>query len=113
MHLAAVTGLLSLVLYALVPSDERRAMRLNVTTIGLVAAQIIWMILSVSNALVIGNSIDLVFNNFIKTALMSLIVAGSVRGMRDVERLTFVYFIGAVIYSTVIISTFNVSSGEQ
>lgn len=69
------------------------------------------MMLSVPTALVFGNSFDLVFNNVIKTALMTLIVAGSVRGTRDVERLAFAYFLGAVLYSLVIVTTFDVGSG--
>ena len=110
-HLAVITGLASIVLYLLDSSDERRAGRLVVATTVLVAVQIFWMMLSVPNALVVGNSFDLVFNNFIKTAVMSLVVAGSVRSVRDVERLVFVYFVGAVVYAAVIVTTFDVSAG--
>jgi putative inorganic carbon (HCO3(-)) transporter len=111
-HVAVITGLLAIVLYALDTREERRVRWVVVPTTRLLAALVFWMILSVSNALVVANSFDLVFNNFIKTALMSLIVAASVRGMRDVERLVFVYFVGAVLYSTVVITRFDLGAGD-
>jgi O-antigen ligase len=113
LHLAVVTGLLAIVLYVHDRHDERQASRVFVTTTGLIAVQLFWMILSVPGALVVANSFDLVFNNFVKTALMSLIVAASVRSVRDVERLAFVYLVAAVVYSTVIITTFDVGAGDD
>src|SRR5205814_10680450 len=69
------------------------------------------MMLSVLFALNTGTSVELVFNNFIKTALMSFVVAGSVRRVEDVERLALVYFAGAVLYSTVVITRFDLGDG--
>ena len=112
-HLAVITGVASILLYVLDASSERRGGHLMVATTGLIAVQIFWMAVSVPNALVVGNSFDLLVNNFIKTVVMSLVVAGSVRGVRDVERLAFVYFAGAVVYAAVIVTTFDVSSGDQ
>jgi O-antigen ligase len=111
-HVAVITGLLAIVLYAFDRHEERQARWVLVPTTKLLAALLFWMILSVSNALVVGNSFDLVFNNFIKTALMSIIVAASVRGMRDLERLAFVYFVGAVLYATVVITRFDLGAGD-
>ena len=45
------------------------------------------MVLCLPGALVAGNSFDLVFDNFVKTALMCVLIAAAVRGVRDVERL--------------------------
>ena len=39
-----------------------------------------------------GTSFTLVFDNFIKTVLMCLVIAASVRSVRDVRRLAFAYF---------------------
>jgi O-Antigen ligase len=113
LHLAVITGLLAIALYVLDRHDERQASRVFVATTGLIALQLFWMILSVPGALVVANSFDLVFNNFVKTALMSLIVAASVRNVRDVERLALVYLAAAVVYSTVIITTFDVGAGDD
>jgi putative inorganic carbon (HCO3(-)) transporter len=112
LHVAVITGLLAIALYALDSREDRQTRWVLVPTTRLVAALAFWMVLSVPNALVVGNSFDLVFNNFIKTALMSLVVAASVRGMRDVERLVFVYFVGAVLYSTVVVTRFDLGAGD-
>jgi O-antigen ligase len=70
------------------------------------------MVLSLPGALVLGTSFDLLFSNFIKTVLMCFIVAGSVRSIRDVERLATVYLIGATVYAAVVISRFDLGSGD-
>jgi O-antigen ligase len=111
-HVAVITGLLAIGLYVLDTHEERQTRLVVGPTTRLIGALIFWMILSVPNALVVGNSFDLVFNNFLKTALMSLIVAASIRGMRDVERLAFVYLVGAVLYSTVVITRFDLGAGD-
>jgi O-antigen ligase len=69
------------------------------------------MSLSIPFALSTGTSVDLVVNNFLKTALMSFVVAGSVRRIEDVERLAGVYFTGAVAYAAVVMSRFDLGSG--
>src|SRR5205814_4207040 len=78
----------------------------------LLAAFSFWMVLSVSTALRPGNSFDIVFNGFLKTVLMYVVVAGSVRGVRDVERLYLVYLAGAVLYAAVALSRFEVGAGD-
>ena len=75
-HVAVITGLLAIGLYIFDAHEERQTRLVLGPTTRLIGALIFWMILSVPNALVVGNSFDLVFNNFLKTALMSLIVAG-------------------------------------
>jgi O-antigen ligase len=111
-HAALIAGLLAIGFYLFDTHEERQPRSVLVPTTRLMAALAFWMILSVPNALRVGDSFDLVFNNFLKTALMSVVVAASVRGMRDVERLAFVYFVGAVLYSAVIISRFDLGSGD-
>ena len=75
-------------------------------------ALLFWMTLSVTGALVPGASFELVFNNFVKTVLMFLVVAGSVRTAHDVERLTMVYLAGATVYAAVVISRFEIGAGD-
>ena len=77
----------------------------------LVLALLVWMMVSVPFALNTGASFDLVFNNFLKTAIMSFVVAVSVRRVDDVERLALVYFAGAVVYAGVVITRFDLGDG--
>lgn len=112
-HLAAITGALTVLVYLGDSTGERRPRHVWCRTTTLVGVLIFWMILSLTTALHAGESFDLLFNNFIKTALMSFVVAASVRSVRDVERLAFVYLAGAVIYSAVVMMRFDVGSGND
>ena len=60
-----------------------------------------------------GASFDLVFNNFLKTAVMSFVVAASVRGPRDVERLWRSWSISSAlcVYRVVVITRFDLGGG--
>jgi O-antigen ligase len=109
---ATVTGLIAILCYA---SDRQATRRLRDVFIGptkYVAAFLGWMILSVPGALVVGTSLDVVFGNFLKTALMYVVVIGAIRGPRDVERLAMVYLISATLYAAVVISRFDLGSGD-
>lgn len=103
---AMVTGAIATVLYLLDTREQRRASHLSFPTTKYLMALLIWMVLSVPLSLWAGNSFDLVFNNFIKTVLMYVVVAGAVRGIRDVERLAFVYLLAASIYAAVVVQRF-------
>jgi O-antigen ligase len=61
---------------------------------------------------VVGNSFDLVFDNFIKTVLMYIVVAGAIRDVRDVERLAAAYLVAAAVYAAVVISRFELGDGD-
>lgn len=110
---ALLTGLLATALYLFDRREIRRPHHLAVPTTKLLVAFLVWMILSVPGALVLGNSVDLVFGNFVKTVLMFLLVAGAVRATRDVERLVFVYLLGATVYAAVVITRFDLGAGAD
>jgi O-antigen ligase len=110
---AILTGLLAIVLYLVDRREERRGNLLWVPTTKYLIALLIWMVLSVPGSLVLGVSFELVFDDFIKTAVMYLVIAGAVRGPRDVERLAVVYLIAATVYAGVVISRFDVGSGDD
>jgi O-antigen ligase len=111
-HLAAIAATLAIVLYVIDRGKERQASAVPLSTVRIVGLLIFWMFLSVPLALHAGNSADLVFNNFLKTAVMSFLVAASVRSARDVERLALVYLVGAVVYTGVVITRFDLGSGD-
>jgi O-antigen ligase len=110
---AILTGLLAIVVYLVDRREERRGHLLWVPTTKYLIALLIWMVLSVPGSLVLGVSVELVFNDFVKTVVMYLVIAGAVRGTRDVERLTLVYLIAATLYAGVVLLRFDVGSGED
>ncbi|MGB2713837.1 MAG: O-antigen ligase family protein [Vicinamibacterales bacterium] len=108
---ATLTGLLAILFFLVDRSEQRRTKYLFVPTTKWLLALVLWCLLSVSGALLPGRSFELVFDNFIKTFVMYLIIAGSVRGALDVERLTMAYFVGAAVYAGVVVTRFEVGSG--
>jgi O-antigen ligase len=109
---AVLAGLLAIGLFATDRSQARRGIRLWCATTRWLLALLFWMALSVPGALVVGSSLDLVVDNFVKTVAMYLVIVGCVRGARDVERLTAVYLLGAVVYAAVVLLRFDVGGGE-
>jgi putative inorganic carbon (HCO3(-)) transporter len=108
---ALVFGFLAIVLYLLDGRRSRQLGRLWVPTTAYVVALLTWMVLSVPSSIHPGNSYQLLVENFIKTVLMYLVIAGSVRSIRDIERLAFVYYLSAGIYAAVILSRFELGTG--
>lgn len=109
---AVLTGLCAIALFLADRNEERRWRRLFEQPTGHVIALLAWMALSVPGALVTSNSFDLLFDNFIKTVLMYLVIVGCVRGARDVERLAIAYLAAAAVYATVVIFRFELGTGE-
>jgi len=110
---ATLTGFAAIGLYATNRDAARRFSDVwAVKPTKYLAAFLVWMILSVPGALVVGTSFDVVVGNFLKTALMFVVVTGAIRGPRDVERLAMVYLIAATLYSAVVISRFDLGSGD-
>lgn len=110
---ALLTGLLAIAIYLADPQLVRRANLLWNSTTKYLVALLVWMILSVPGALVRGTSFELVFDSFVKTVLMYMVVAGAVRGPRDVERLVVVYLIAATVYAAVVITRFDLGGGDN
>src|SRR5918996_2211780 len=106
MRPAILTGLFAIALYVMDRDASRRSRLIWVLPTKCVLALFIWMVLSVPGSLWPGNSFDVVFDNFMKTALMYVVVAGAVRDVRDVERLSAAYLVGATVYAGVVLSRF-------
>jgi putative inorganic carbon (HCO3(-)) transporter len=109
---AVLTGLFAIGLFALDRQPERRLSLVFLPPAKWMVALLAWMILSVPGALVASTSFSVVFDNFIKTVVMCFVIAASVRSSRDVERLVCAYFAGAVIYSAVVTTRFQLGSGD-
>ena len=108
LHPALVAGFFAIALYGVDRRADRRTKLLWVATTKWLFAMLIWMVLSVPASIYRGYSFDMVFGNFSKTVLMYLVIAGSVRGGRDLERLSAVYLLGAVLYAGVVLSRFDI-----
>jgi putative inorganic carbon (HCO3(-)) transporter len=109
---AVLCGVLAIVLFVLDTGRARTLQRLVGRPTKFVLALFAWAALSVPGALVASNSFDVVFNNLMKTMLMYLVIVGSVRGLRDVERLVLVYLASAALYAAVVILRFDLGSGD-
>jgi len=112
LHPATLAGFAALVAFALDRSRERRLRDVFFKPTKYIAALLVWMMLSVPGALVLGTSVDVVFGDFIKTAIMFVIMACAIRGPRDVERLALVYLASATLYAAVVITRFDLGSGD-
>jgi O-antigen ligase len=109
---AILTGLLAVTLYALRQHAMRRFELLWVPSTKWVLAMLAWMMVSAPVSIWPGNSISLVFDNFLKTVLMYIVIAGAVRTVRDVERLSAVYLASATAYAAVVLWRFDIGSGD-
>ncbi len=110
---AILMGALAVLLFLRDGSGIRRVRWMLSPTTRFVIAFLAWMTLSTPGAIVRGTSFDLLFDNFIKTFLMFVIIAAGVRGIRDVERVAMAYLASAVIYAAVIISRFDLGAGDS
>jgi len=110
---AILTGLFAMALYLFDRQDERQPRRVLLPATKLVLIFLVWTIASTAGAIVLGNSFDVVFGNLLKTVLMCLVLVGSVRGLRDVERLTLVYFAAATLYAIVVVARFDLGEGSD
>ena len=110
---AFVAGLLAIALYLFDGSRDRHSGLLWVDTTKWLIALFAWMVLSLAGSLVLSSSFDLVFGNFIKTVLMYGVIAGAVRGYRDIDRLAAVYLLGVVLYAGVVLARFDIGKGSD
>ncbi|MGH9262337.1 MAG: hypothetical protein ACRD08_20955, partial [Acidimicrobiales bacterium] len=90
-RLTLVAGVLAIALYLVDSNRPRRLATLRSRTTRYALALLLWVALSVPGSLWPGGSFRLLTGDFIKTVLMYLVMVGAIRGLRDVERLAFVY----------------------
>lgn len=110
---AVLTGALAILLYVLEGSAERRFSAVFVRATRYLLALLVWITLSTLSSLWPSASAELLFDNFIKTTLMFLVIAGAVRGFRDVERLAIAYLAGATVYAAIVVMRFETGAGAQ
>lgn len=82
--------------------------RLRTPIIAVAAFILVWMLVSIPGSVYQGLSFGFVLNDHIKTFLMMLMIAASIRGFVDVQRLILINLLGAGIYCFMILTTFQV-----
>lgn len=98
-----LTGVLAIALCVIDRAPRRRIGALQIPATRYMIALAVWMALSVPGALWPGGAFT-TFVDFAKTALIFLVIVIAVRSVRDVERLTLVYFAGAVVFAVVVLA---------
>lgn len=104
---ALLSGALSVGLLLIDPQRIRSVGRLRGRPTMLILGMLLWVALSVPGALWQGGAFQILTDDFIKTVVMFLVIAGAIRGPRDVERLAFVYFVGAAVFSVIVLLRFD------
>ena len=110
---AILTGGLALLLFWFDRHQERRLEHVWVPTTKFLLALFVWMVISIPGSLSEGTSVTLVFGNFIKTALMYLVIAAAVRDIRDVERFALTYLLAGALYAFIVVTRFDVGGGAD
>src|SRR5207245_7623306 len=98
--------------YLVQQSGQRRVVLLRSRTTAYLLLLLLWTALSVPAALNRGVAFHFLTDNFVKTCLMCVVLAGSVRSLRDVERLMLVYFAASVVYAAVVLSRFQLGADD-
>jgi O-antigen ligase len=98
-----IAGVLCVILFVM-GKDRRRSLaqlRHPITTCALVLLALV--ALSVPFSIYPRLSLTFLYDDFAKTIVLFVVVAGSVRSLMDVRRLSFVFLLSATIYSAVMI----------
>src|SRR5882672_7280822 len=109
---ALLATVLAVGVYLLQQSGRRRIGLLRSPTTTWLFGLLVWGGLSVPVALNQGIAFHF-WIDFARTVLMLLVIAGSVRGARDLSRLLFVYCGATVLYTGVVLSRFQLGSGDD
>jgi O-antigen ligase len=108
---ALVAMVLAIGLYLLHQSGVRRVGLLRSPTTTCLLGLMLWSVLSVPGALYVGLAFQS-WTDFALTVVMCLVLAGSVRSVRDVERLVLVYFGVTVLYTGVVLARFPLGGDD-
>jgi O-antigen ligase len=106
---ALVSALLALALLLLQQSGQRRVGLLRSATTSCLLGLLVWGALSVPGALNQGLAFQ-TWTDLVRSVLMGLVIAASIRDVHDIERLILVYFGVTVVYTAVVLSRFQLGA---
>lgn len=107
-----LSTVLAIGLFLLQQSGQRRIGLLNSGTTTCLLGLVVWGALGIPAALNQGVAFQF-WINFVRTVVMTLVIAGSVRHARDLSRLMFVYCGATVVYTGVVLSRFQLGGGDN
>ncbi len=107
-----IASLIALVLFASSPA-RRELRRIEHPILKIATLILALMVLSVPTSLWRGMSFSFVFSDHIKSFTMMVIIAASIRGMRDVERFARLHLAGAALYSVLILTRFEIGESGR
>jgi O-antigen ligase len=109
---ALVATVLAIGLYLLQQYGQRQIGKLSCSMTMCLLGLVVWGALSIPFALNQGVAFNF-WINFVRTVVMTLVIAGSVRHARDVSRLMFVYCASTMVYTGVVLSRFQLGGGDS
>ena len=104
-----VSAVLAIGLFLLQQSGQRRVGLLRSPTTVCLVGLLVWSALSVPAALNQGLAFH-AWTDFVRTIVMCLVLAGGLRGERDVERVMLVYFGVTVVYTAMVLLQFQLGA---
>jgi O-antigen ligase len=108
LQLPALAVFAALVYYSSTRQPERRARLIKGPTTNLVVTLMVIMAIGVPFSMWAGHSLTIVIKGMLPNALFLLLVATSVRSVRDIEWYALVNLYGALVYTTVVSLFFRV-----
>ncbi|HEX4632764.1 MAG TPA: O-antigen ligase family protein [Gemmatimonadales bacterium] len=105
--LAAVGALMS---YAVTKERSRQLKTIRHPITSLALGIFVWMLFSIPGGVYPGLSFGFIFKDFIKTLLMFIIIAASIRSVLDAERLVKVHIAGCMIYALYVLAKVQIGS---
>ena len=109
LKLAFLSAVLAIGLLLLQQSGQRSVGLLRSPTTAYWLGLLVWGALSVIGALNQGLAFQ-TWTGLVQIVVMGLVIAASVRDVRDIERLTLVYFSVTVVYTAVVLSRFQLGA---
>ncbi|PYO35193.1 MAG: hypothetical protein DMD37_06420 [Gemmatimonadetes bacterium] len=106
---ALLSAVLAIGLFLLQQSGQRRMSLLRSSTTACLVGLLVWSAVSVPAALNQGIAFHS-WTDFVRTIVMCLVLAGGLRGDRDVERVILVYFGVTVVYTAMVLSQFQLGA---
>jgi O-antigen ligase len=97
-----ISGGVAVILAVLATHRSRTLARSWTPALTWLSCFMMWSIFSIPGSLWPGGSFSVVFDDFIKTALVVVVVVLAIRSRGDVERLMLAYFASAALYAAVV-----------
>jgi len=110
LQIPLLSSLAAIALFLLARDVERSLLVLRHPIVRLSLVLLLLMVLSVPGSLYPGLSAKFILKDYVRTVLLMLILAGSVRHFRDLERYAATHVAGALIFCVMVLAKFPVDA---